>query len=570
MFSYSFCEESFVLEFLVLFLIVVAGVIRHFFLTAIFPILFSKIKKFKKIFFSLLVFFLFFLFFFSFLRVLSVFYYCAFSFFDIFFVFIFGIFLSLFFDASFSTPENAFSLISFFQEKLEAQKSWKGKSLWSLIDQVLLKKKIILYIALIFLFIFLAGNLYFIFKLFPKIEPFSFQFFLLAFIVFSGLGYFLFDFLYRPKRILKLTSHKKIKKVKRILENLSIRVGEKAPEVEVWATRNINAFSLIQKKKPTIFLSAGLLNTLNEKEIEGVLATQLVKIFSGAVSQYRDLNLVFSFSKALSLSFFLLVLYWIFSQSVIWWYFFVLLLILLFYPLSLFQKKEFLPESAFSLLNPIFLGINFLNFCLYYLFGWEETILCDLEAVQIMRDPRPLLSAFLTIKEKGRPLNNIPAQFFYLYFVKETLPFSFPLPQPSLSERKEIIESVWGKVSIKRKEEKLFCPNCKEKMRKIEETTKQGGKIEINICPLCQILWFEDYFNLLGALHYPEPVLPLLKKKEKEIKEIFCPKCGISLKNFKDPYLPKEIKIYTCPGCKGVMIDSESFKKYINYLSKKD
>ncbi len=69
------------------------------------------------------------------------------------------------------------------------------------------------------------------------------------------------------------------KRVYNLLENLSIATGMKMPKLNIVEDDSLNAFaSGINKKTYTITLSRGIINKLNDEELEGVIAHELSHI----------------------------------------------------------------------------------------------------------------------------------------------------------------------------------------------------------------------------------------------------------------------------------------------------
>jgi len=85
----------------------------------------------------------------------------------------------------------------------------------------------------------------------------------------------------------KRLERKENKRVYNIVENLSIAAGVTMPKVNIIEDDSLNAFaSGLNKKNYTISLSRGIINKLNDKELEAVVAHELTHIIN------RDVRLL--------------------------------------------------------------------------------------------------------------------------------------------------------------------------------------------------------------------------------------------------------------------------------------
>ncbi|MCH8904837.1 MAG: M48 family metallopeptidase [Bacteroidetes bacterium] len=96
--------------------------------------------------------------------------------------------------------------------------------------------------------------------------------------------WFLIAYFSHTKMISKATSSKPLERNKNmrvynLVENLCISVGMKMPKVKIIYDDSLNAFaSGINEKSYTVTLSKGIIDKLNDRELEGVIAHELTHI----------------------------------------------------------------------------------------------------------------------------------------------------------------------------------------------------------------------------------------------------------------------------------------------------
>ena len=115
----------------------------------------------------------------------------------------------------------------------------------------------------------------------------------------------------------------------------------------------------------------------------------------------------------------------------------------------------------------------------------------------------------------------------------------------------------------------MFCPFCQESL---EKTIFYG--VEINYCPKCLGLWFEEDELSLAKDEKDEDLnwldIDLWKEKRKlkiSRNPKLCPFCRLPL--YEVNYEKSKIKIDLCNLCYGIWLDRGEFKKIIEYLRKR-
>ena len=102
---------------------------------------------------------------------------------------------------------------------------------------------------------------------------------LTASLVWVGIAFTQFKNIVRNFTGLHGTERRQEMRLYNIVENLSISVGLSTPKIEIAESKGLNAFAMgLSPKTSTIGVTRGLLNTLDDKELEAVIAHELTHI----------------------------------------------------------------------------------------------------------------------------------------------------------------------------------------------------------------------------------------------------------------------------------------------------
>ena len=138
---------------------------------------------------------------------------------------------------------------------------------------------VVLYV-LVFLFFLIFG----FFQLDLEIDPVRGFLSIIPWITAGILLWFLIAYSSHTKMINKATGSKPLerkenKRVYNLVENLAMTAGMKMPAVNIIEDDSLNAFaSGLNEKTYTVSFSRGIINKLNDKELEGVIAHELTHI----------------------------------------------------------------------------------------------------------------------------------------------------------------------------------------------------------------------------------------------------------------------------------------------------
>lgn len=366
------------------------------------------------------------------------------------------------------------------------------------------------------------------------------------------------------------TRHKKTVELNRAINNISIAAGTKPPQFTILAHNNPNSFSLSQEGKPTIFVTSGLLNLVNERELEAIAAHEIAHIQSGRNDDYLIIETLLTILRGFSFVFFFLILAAINP---------ILLLLLLAAILYISIKSNIetiewssdsssIFNSVITIANPPFALINFLSFLIYYALTHSEDYYADLKSVQFTRLPAGLYSALTKLETFKDFTKKLPEDHFHLYFTGEKAAYrKIPMPQPSIKNRKAILEDIdrtLKNFKLSEKSTGLVCSYCSSQMQELKSKGHYGGSVTIDRCPQCGSVWFDNW-----ELYYIADLATIsLAEKSTEITppdKFLCPRCGIELSLLQDPAIPKTLQLWHCLSCKGKWLEHEEIAEYSAY-----
>lgn len=114
----------------------------------------------------------------------------------------------------------------------------------------------------------------------------------------------------------------------------------------------------------------------------------------------------------------------------------------------------------------------------------------------------------------------------------------------------------------------MLCPSCGRILNKIEVTTRQGGKFDVDHCGYCGGTWFDPYeINRIPfheVVHLASlTVLPNIKTTKNAT--LLCPNDHHELEKFAGDAVPAKVSLLWCKKCLGIWAtqkDLVEFKKH--------
>ncbi len=467
------------------------------------------------------------------------------------------IFLIFYLSLAASPATFAYNLINKTGGKSET-KYLKHSTFWSLLDKIKSRRKLTILILIVSLIIVILLDIFFFLKVQKKFLEFSHQLTLILSIfgLFLIFFYFLKAFFGYGRINIPVSEHKKSEDIRRLIDNLSIAAGIQSPDFKIMPHDKPNAFSICPNfGQPIIYITTALLNLADRNELEAVLGHEIAHISSKRVFDYRLISDIL-----ISLRSFGFVTFFLFLSTLnpallgLW-------LGLFLYGILAFGIEIEMGASSLDLImrlmNPPFLLVDFFSYLIYYTFSSDEVFYADLESIRLTRYPKPLYSIFMKIDEYKRFgfIEKMPEEYYYLYFTGENvIPERIPMPQPSISKRKDLLEEVDSLLKgLRAKKEKVIlkCPFCRNDMDEVEAKGHYGATIKIDRCQKCGSIWFDDW-----ELWAVDDLVPYILDKTKiETRgypdKLLCPHCGIKLLRLFDPIIPRDIKIFYCSSCDG-------------------
>lgn len=109
------------------------------------------------------------------------------------------------------------------------------------------------------------------------------------------------------------------------------------------------------------------------------------------------------------------------------------------------------------------------------------------------------------------------------------------------------------------------CPDCRRPMREVSARARSGYLLALDQCDDCGGLWFDRWE--LFPLHHDEveTLDPLdVDRFEHSVESAAiaaCPRCGVKLREFRDPNLPPDAEVARCPVCEGMWLQRGQLRK---------
>lgn len=114
----------------------------------------------------------------------------------------------------------------------------------------------------------------------------------------------------------------------------------------------------------------------------------------------------------------------------------------------------------------------------------------------------------------------------------------------------------------------MKCPNCSSLMKSLTLDGHHGRSVAIDICQVCQAIWFDGYESLQLSSHSVLKLFRIAAEAEKVRGPISgtsaCPRCHLKLSLTKDMQRTTRFEYYSCPDRHGRLIS------FFNFLREKD
>lgn len=116
----------------------------------------------------------------------------------------------------------------------------------------------------------------------------------------------------------------------------------------------------------------------------------------------------------------------------------------------------------------------------------------------------------------------------------------------------------------------LRCPQCDKPMAGVTARANPGSLIQIDQCRQCGGIWCDKWELFPIDAEEVDRLDPLdedlLRKAFRHPeKTLYCPRCADELRQFADPVLPQEIRLWRCRHCDGIWLNRGQFRRYKDY-----
>ena len=469
----------------------------------------------------------------------------------------------------------AYDVIHILNDIFGSEEKSRIVTFWTSLDALKRKRLSIVLFLVVFSSLVVLSNIFLLSEIisyFSALPTYSYSFHILLVVSLAALVFYtiLEIFNYGKVHIPRI-KHKKFVNLQRAVENVSITTGIPAPDFQILAYNNPTIFSILHNfaSKPTIYITAPLLNMADDNELEALVAHEFAYIFSGRILYLKRVHNILIVLRTLAFAFFFLILIRISPFLLIVWSF------LLFYT-CINVTERVIPnkpsfEIVFKVLNPPLSLVNFLTYFIYYAIARNEEFYADMKTIEFTRYPKGIYSILRKLKTYTGLMERLPNRFSYLYFTAEGTVFNeIPMPQPLIEERESAIEKIDVDLKTSRQpktREEVKCPRCKSLMRAV---MVKGAYQDLRAyyCEKCDGFWFEDWnLWLIGAHPFAGTNLDnrVSRKDIKVVGDLICPRCGVKLLLLEDEKLPSDIKIWYCPVCNGDWISRSGLLKYAAY-----
>jgi len=117
----------------------------------------------------------------------------------------------------------------------------------------------------------------------------------------------------------------------------------------------------------------------------------------------------------------------------------------------------------------------------------------------------------------------------------------------------------------------MDCPNCRQALTECALDRQYGGKLTIDLCPGCRIIWF-DQLELLQLA--PAATLELVARFAEDAgaarqplqMELRCPRCGQGLEEVSDLQRTTRFSYQMCPNRHGRLLTFYQFLRAKNFV----
>lgn len=474
----------------------------------------------------------------------------------------------------------AYTIITALRQ-LFPKKRIETKTFWTLLDNIRINRYLTLFVLfLILLFLIIVDSLLLLEVSKTYLETGRLTA-ILVILGFGSLTFYLTEELLRYGQVeIPRAEHKKTIEIKKAIEKLSIAAGIKQPDFEILSHNNPNAFSVSPNFAGSkIYLTSALLNLADNDELEAAIGHQIAHILSGRVLDHQRINNLLTFLRVSSFIFFLLILTSINPMLIAFW------LAIVFYSSiqSNLETTEWRGDASscfntiITITNPPFAFLNFFSHLIYYTFTFNEIFYADLKTIQLTRYPKKLYSILTKLEEYQGFLDNLPENFYQLYFVGEKVNFrQTPMPQPPITLRKSVLEEIdytLHNFIVAKESTNLKCPSCKTAMVELKSKGHYGELVKIDRCPKCGSVWFDnlelwyiaDLTTIASTLTKLNQIVFTTGERLKLSDQFLCPRCGVDLFFISDPNIPPNIQIWKCRSCKGNWLERRELLEYSSY-----
>lgn len=349
--------------------------------------------------------------------------------------------------------------------------------------------------------------------------------------------------------------------VQRAVEGVAIAAGIPAPRVRVVAHTRPTAFTIIERRAPTIVFTSGLVALAPAGELEAAAAHELGHIVSDGIVESTTFETMLDLLRifgAVVLVLYLLATGWQIGAALAAFAVAIVASALIDQTSHEWDRRlgTFI-DTTIVLINPFMVAANLLAYVIAYALGQAEDLLADLRAVELTRHPEALHAILRRLRDSSPTGPPLPVAYHFRYFTAEGVaPEAFTPVQASIQVRLAMLERIDPglRVAVPVRRAGPTCPDCGQTLAEQAIPSHYGAPIPVDRCPACGGIWFDDLeLYMAGAQDLivaggrqtgPPP--------RADVGE--CPRCHLALRRAAPYGLPADVWLFECATCEGAWV----------------
>lgn len=346
--------------------------------------------------------------------------------------------------------------------------------------------------------------------------------------------------------------------VQRAVEGVAIAAGIPAPRVRVVAHTRPTAFTIIERRAPTIVFTSGLVALAPAGELEAAAAHELGHIVSDGIVESTTFETMLDLLRIFGAV--VLVLYLPATGSQIGAALAAFAVAIVASALIDQTSHEWdrrlgtFIDTTIVLINPFMVAANLLAYVIAYALGQAEDLLADLRAVELTRHPEALHAILRRLRDSSPTGPPLPVAYHFRYFTAEGVaPEAFTPVQASIPVRLAMLERIDPglRVAVPVRRAVPTCPDCGQALVEQAIPSHYGAPIQVDRCPACGGIWFDDLELYMAGAQDLIVAGGQQTGPPPRADDVECPRCHLALRRAAPYGLPADVWLFECATCEG-------------------